>query len=97
MSEEDLFKIALDSIGGTKTAAEGGTASSSSSGGVAGARPNALEAAQMRAAQVAADIEADARAAEDAQVDEVRRVSLNPMPVVQEYHADEGYQQPREW
>ena len=107
MSEADLFKIALDSIGGTKAAvqafepaAEGwtpGTASSSSAGTVAGAHPDALEAAQLRATQAAAEIEADARVAENAQVDEVRRASFNPMPTVHEYHADEGYQQPREW
>jgi hypothetical protein len=91
MSEADLFRIALDSIGGTKAAgqafepaAEGGTASSSSAG------PGALEAAQRRAVQAAAEVEADARVAEDAQLDEVRRASVNPMPTVHEYHPDQA-------
>ena len=82
MSEQDLFRIAIDSIGGNSAAneeveqpMEGGTSSSSGSGGPV---------------QAAASTEADAQMAEAAQVDEVRRVSMQPMPTVYEYHSDQA-------
>ena len=83
MSEEDLFRIAYDSIGGNNPASpepeqagEGGTASSSS--GSAGP------------VQAAANTKAGAQMAEAAQVDEVRRVSMQPVPTVYEYHPDQA-------
>ena len=55
---------------------EGGTASSSSGSG--------------GPVQAATSTEADAQMAEAAQVDEVRRVSVQPMPTVYEYHPDQA-------